>query len=107
MTYHRGCMPPPFSLDGTRVDEAQEERRVECDMEGNETVIRWCQRAATGWMRGQLPRNTPGICGVAEEKTRVFSFSFFSLEGERKEKKKGCEGMQRGLARWGEKKGAG
>lgn len=70
-----GLYAAPILLDsersqarGTRVDEAQEERRVECDMEGEGkgTVIRSSQRG--GSMRGQLPRNAPSICGVADER---------------------------------------
>lgn len=84
MTYHPGCVLTPFFCEipeevgpifpalmtggwlsgvGRRKGEAeaQDERRVE---RNERTVIRSCQRAATGRVRGQLPRNAPGISGV-------------------------------------------
>lgn len=80
MTYHPGCMLTPFFCDPERAGlifpapttggllggrkertEAQAERRVE---RNERTVIRFCQRAATERVRGQLPRNAPGISGV-------------------------------------------
>ncbi len=50
------------------------------------TVIRSSQRAATGRERAQLPRNAPGICGVAG-KARAEGGGGFSklLEGEEEE----------------------
>jgi hypothetical protein len=55
------------------------------------TVIRSSQRAATGRRRGQLPRNSPGICGVAGKARGIVGVVDQRKEKKRKKKKRKSE----------------
>lgn len=95
MTYHRDYMLTPFfdfpgrfwSSPSDRGEGRKEWLRLKrtVEVEGMRAVIRWCQRAATGRVRGQLPRKAPGICGV--EGTLLVQMIIIVFLGGKREKR--------------------